>query len=92
MGAHVGDDAHGVPDGESRDDDGASRRGRRRRGWDDAGARESGRNRAHGARGEKCGEGGGYGGERAEDARVRREWDVNRREWDVIRACVSVTE
>ena len=60
MGAHVGDDAHGVPDGESRDDDGASRRGRRRRGWDDAGARESGRNRAHGARGEKCGEGGGW--------------------------------
>ena len=32
------------------------------------------------------------GGERAEDARVRREWDVNRREWEVIRACVSVTE
>ena len=30
--------------------------------------------------------------ERDEDARARREWDVNRREWVVNRACVSVTE
>tara|TARA_B100000003_G_C10920954_1_gene367229 strand:- start:159 stop:386 length:228 start_codon:yes stop_codon:yes gene_type:complete len=33
--------------------------------------------------------GKGEDGRGAEDARGRREWDVNRREWDVIRAWVK---